>query len=50
MVNDNVSAWVNMSIRRLLFQCGSTIKNLTKHVGLVQSDLIISLKINLLSP
>jgi predicted LPLAT superfamily acyltransferase len=34
---DNASKWGDMSIHELLFQWASTIKNLTKHVGLVQS-------------
>ena len=34
---DNVSEWGDMYIRRLLLQWASTIKNPTKHVGLVQS-------------
>jgi hypothetical protein len=34
---DNVSEWGDMSIRGLLFQWASTIKNLTKRVGLGQS-------------
>ena len=34
---DNVSEWGDMSIRALLFQLASTIKNPTKHAGLVQS-------------
>ena len=34
---DNVSEWGDMSIRGLLFQLASTIKILTKHVGLVKS-------------
>jgi hypothetical protein len=34
---DNVSEWSDMSICGLLFQWASTVKNPTKHVGLVQS-------------
>jgi hypothetical protein len=34
---NNVSLWGDMSIHRLLFQWAITIKNPTKHVGLVQS-------------
>jgi hypothetical protein len=34
---DNVSEWDDISIRGLLFQRASTIKNPTKRVGLVQS-------------
>ena len=34
---NNVSEWGDMSIRGLLFQLPSTIKNPTKRVGLVQS-------------
>jgi hypothetical protein len=34
---DNVSEWGDMSIRGLLFQLASTLKIITKHVGLVKS-------------
>ena len=48
---NNLSEWGDMSIRRLLFQWASIIKNPNQRVGLEKADLIIiSLKINLFSP
>jgi hypothetical protein len=37
---DNVSEWSDMSTRGLLFQCQASIINSTKHVDLVQVDII----------